>query len=76
VGGGEGGGGAHAAGEEENGGGEKKGGAGGGGARFKGGVQWLTGGLGATVTAAGVKRFKPFPNSNCSKQFQMFSNFG
>jgi hypothetical protein len=31
------------------------------------GGRWLTGGPGATVTAAGVKQFKPFTNSNYSK---------
>jgi hypothetical protein len=40
------------------------------------GGRWLTGGPGATVTAAGVKQFKSFPNSNCSKQFQTFPNSG
>jgi hypothetical protein len=39
------------------------------------GGRWLTGGPGATVTGGGVKWFKPFPNSNRSKQIQMFPNF-
>jgi hypothetical protein len=40
------------------------------------GGQWLTDGPRSIVAGGEVKRFKPFLNSNRSKQIQMFPNFG